>query len=853
VTLGPDGGLQLVVIGSSAGGVEALTTILGTLTPRFPGAIVLAQHLDPDRPSHLTAVLGRRSAVPLTLVEAQTTLEAGQVYVIPANRHVTVQDGHLRVEAHDGERPRPSIDLLLTTAAQVYGERLIAVILTGRGADGAAGAVDVKQAGGTVVVQNPQTAAFASMPLAVPPTVIDHVADLDAIGPLIEALLAGAEIGAREHGKTDAMSGILGLLNRHSSIDFRPYKPASLLRRIGRRMAILRVHSLEDYRQYLESHPEEVAELVMAVLIKVTEFFRDADAFAYLRREVIPMLVERGRARGRVLRIWSAGCATGEEAYSLALLVAETLGPELGEWTVKIFATDLDESAINFARRGLYPASVVRDVSAEYLDRYFEKHESGYRVTKALRQLVIFGQQDLSRGVPFPRIELAVCRNLLIYFQPELQQAVLDLFAYSLQHTQGYLFLGKAETARPSKSVFQLVNKRWKVYQCLAGPLPLPMGQSAAVAMQAVGRGVHPGRAPAVRQPRADGDGEPVPLRRNTDLLLRHVPAGVVMVDRAYRILSLNPAARRLLGVRDAVADQQDFLHTARGLPYGEVRAAIDRVLRDRTPALLPDLALEATPLGETRFVTLSFTPLPAEAMGVECVMITALDVSDAVQSRARLEGLATEHRRLTDDLGHANRRLVDTNKELQDANEELQAANEEMMLAQEELQATNEEFEATNEELQATNEELETNNEELQATNEELETTNEELVARTAELQETLRALQGEKLRQSTILAESPVHVVLLHGPGLVVETPAPLFGDRPAVGRGLDEIPDDGYAELAAGARQAYKTGQPWTGEARLPVDGSPGRFQVKAVPLRDTEGRVEGVILYLSPRPA
>ena len=458
VTRTPEQPRSLVVIGSSAGGIEALGVLLSTIRPDFPAPIVLAQHLDPARPSQLASVLERRTPARVVQVNGDTRLENGAIYVVPSNKHVVIRDGIVGVDVAHADRPRPSVDLLLSTAAQHYGEHLVAVILTGSGSDGAAGAVDVKVAGGTVIIQNPATAAFPSMPHALPPTAVDHVADLESIGPLLLDVLSGVEQDAPEKIDGNVLGDILSLVSSQASIDFAAYKPATLSRRIRRRMAATHCPTLEAYREHLAQHPDEVRELLMSLLIKVTEFFRDAEAFSYLRKEILPELLERGRARGHVLRLWSAGCSTGEEAYSLAMLVAEALGPELPEWTVKVFATDADERAIAFARRGTYSESVLRNLDAGLKERYFEPDGNGRRVSKVLRQMVIFGQQDLSRGVPFPRIDLVVCRNLLIYFKPELQGTVLDLFAFALQHTGGFLFLGKAETARPSKAVFGLVN-----------------------------------------------------------------------------------------------------------------------------------------------------------------------------------------------------------------------------------------------------------------------------------------------------------------------------------------------------------------------------------------------------------
>ena len=787
---------DLVVVGSSAGGVAALTVLVSTLPQSFPAPIVLAQHLDPQRPSHLGSILERRSTLPIITVEdIPTPLENGKIYVVPANRHVKIIDGHVNLEKDSGERPKPSVDMLLSSAAKAYGEHLIAVILTGSGSDGAAGAVDVKDAGGVVIIQNPQTAPYPSMPLSLPPTAVDHVVDMEQIGPLLFDILQGSQLPLTQK-VDDPLRDLFAHMSDQTNIDFRNYKTSTILRRIGRRMAVTHVASIRDYGEYLRTHPEEVQELVKAFLIAVTGFFRDPEAFQAIRETIIPLLLERGKENGRTIRFWSAGCATGEEAYSLAMLLADELGGDFPEWNVKIFATDLAADAIAFARRGLYPENVLKDLPDEYRIRYFERMDHGYRVSKVLRQVVIFGQQDISRGVPFPRIDLVTCRNLLIYLKPELQQIVLDLFAYSLSQTQGYLFLGKAETTRPAKTTFELINKKWKIYSCVGGPssLPLQEGSFQATSTQMF-------RDIRRRQPATTvTEGELTPheievtyLRRINETMLRCTNAAVVIINRSYRILTINAAARRMLGVHDMAYDQ-DFLHTVRGLPYLEVRQAIDSVFRERGTVNLPELKLDQATESWGRYVSFTIMPMQAGQAAPELAVITAIDATEQVQMRQRLEAGQREQADLVNELSAANRRLAAVNKELQDANEELQAANEELMLTQEELQATNEEFEATNEELQATNEELETNNEELQATNEELQTTNDELTARTSELQDLGQQHRIEQFQLSSVLERFPHYAMVLNAEDLTIYAVnaayQELLGNRNVTNMPLNEV---------------------------------------------------------------
>lgn len=683
----------------------------------------------------------------------------------------------MHLESDHADRPKPSVDILLSSAAQSYGEHLIAVILTGSGSDGA---VDVKNSGGVVIIQNPQTAAFPSMPLSLPPTAVDHVVEIEQIGPLLHDILKGINLPLTAKAD-DPLRDLLAQVSAQTNIDFRNYKSSTILRRIGRCMAVSHNANIRDYADYMRTHPEEVKELVKAFLIKVTGFFRDPEAYDFIKGNIIPELIDRGRENGRTLRIWSAGCATGEEAYSLALLIADHLGPDFPEWNVKIFATDLAADAINFARRGLYPENVLKDLPDDYRDRFFERIDQGYRISKGLRQAVIFGQQDITRGVPFPRIDLVSCRNVLIYLKPDLQQVVLDLFAYSLHQSHGYLFLGKAEAARPTKATFELVNKKWKIYRCLGGPINFPVNEGS-VQMNTPNGSWRESRRRQTSSPvqtphdLSQAEIEVTQLRRVNETMLRYTNVAVVIIDGQYRILTINAAARRLLGVRE-VAYDQDFLHIIRGMPYQEMRRAIDTSFREHTTMTLQELELDQTSEGSGRYVTFTIMIMQVEQGAPDLAVITALDVTEQVQIKKRLEAVQREHADLVGELSAANKRLGTMNKELQDANEELQAANEELMLTQEELQATNEEFEATNEELQATNEELETNNEELQATNEELQTTNDELTARTVELQELTKQHRMEQLQLSSLLERFPHYVMVLDAEDLTVQAVNPAY----------------------------------------------------------------------------
>ena len=845
---------DLVVVGSSAGGIEALSIFVGSLPQEFPAPIVLAQHLDPTRPSDLDAILQRRTALPVVVVNHSTILQAGNIYVVPANRHVSIRDH--RVELLDGrlKRPRPSVDTLLSTAAEAYGERLIAAILTGSGSDGTSGAIDVKNAGGTVIVQAPQTARYPSMPLALPPTIVDFEVSIEKIGPLLYDLLNGVNIPPTEEHTEDILRGILQYISHQAKIDFRPYKASTILRRIGRRMAVTHTRSMRDYLEYLQAHAQEVGEMVQAFLINVAQFFRDAEAFAYLHDEILPQLIARARERDHTLRIWTAGCATGEEPYSIAMLLADILGPELSEWSIKIFATDLDETAVNFARRGLYSENLLKDIPQEYRERFFEHADHGYRITKPLRQMVIFGQQNLNTSAPFPRLDLVICRNVLIYFTPELQDYILKQFAFSL-YPGGYLFLGKAEAARPMQSYYELINKHWKVYRCIGNALPIVHRQLTLEISPHLSErhsmNSHQHRASdrsKTEQELSVPAFEMGQLRRLNELLLRFLPVGIVIIDHAYHIISANSTARKLLELRDT-GGEQDFLHAVRGIPYHQIRTAIDTTFRERQLTNLPEVELNTTTGGSGRYLSLSIAPMQLEANSPDLAVISITEVTQQVQLRQKLEIVHNEQSQLMNELSAANKRLNDMNKELTDANEELQVANEELVLTHEELQATNEEFETTNEELQATNEEL--------------ETTNDELRARTGELQELMAILENERGRLAEMVELAPFHILVLRGPSLIVEAYNPryarLLEGKVMQGRPIGEVSDffwKGGSEIVQRARDAYRLDQVQTTPRTLtyfpkspdnPEEFREIYFTYTIVPAHNSSGKVDSVILY------
>jgi two-component system CheB/CheR fusion protein len=528
--------------------------------------------------------------------------------------------------------------------------------------------------------------------------------------------------------------------------------------------------SFGQYLRHLRSHPDAYGRLIRSLLINVTDFFRDPPLYEYLRDEILPELLAHADAEAKELRFWSAGCATGEEAYSLAIMLAEVLGERLGEYHIRIFGTDLDEEAIAFARHGVYPASALDDVPADVVARYFTKHENGYEVKKHIRNLTVFGEHDLGQRAPFPRIDLCLCRNVLIYFTKELQQRTLQLFAFSLREG-GYLVLGKAETTSPLPEYFKPIHRVFKVYQRHGPRVLIPPSRIRETTVTARERaaipllreGFNDFRSAATLPTIVGGGGRndrgvgerPSPADQLASVL-GDSTIGVVIVDRRYDIQAINQAARAFFNVH-GIGVGEDLIHAITGIAASDLRSAIDAAFESelgngpaRREFTLVDPVTDAS-----RNVVVTFTT-QREDDRVTRVAMLVVEVTEHVEQLREAEAMIADLDRQNRDLADKNERLVArqrmlvaANDELTTANVELRNNNEHLLIAAEEAASAAEEIETLNEEMQATNEELETLNEELQATVEELNTTNDELEARSAEFQDL--AAEREEQRVAT------------------------------------------------------------------------------------------------------
>lgn len=810
---------QLVIIGASAGGIEVLIKLVGTLPQDIPAPLVIAQHLDPSRPSQLKNILERHTSLQVVTVEKQVSLDDGTIYVVPADHHVQITDHDINISWNGEEHPKPSIDRVLRSAAKIYRENLIAVILTGMGSDGQAGTQEVKKYGGTIIIQDPATAAYPSMPRSLSPTVVDISASIERIGPLIYDLLTKAvwsEASLLEDVEEDEqlLLDFLQQVRDVSGIDFSSYKRGTIKRRIQRRMVSVGATMLTDYIAYINRNKTEYQRLISSFLIKVTEFMRDQELFKTIEREILPVLIDRARQnQSKELRIWSAGCATGEEAYSLAILVSEVLDETLDGLNVKIFATDLDTDAIVFARRGIYPADSLTNMPQRIIRRYFIEHEDGYEVSKLVRGLLVFGEHDLGQRAPFPRIDMVVCRNVMIYFTRELQQRTLRLFAFSLR-TSGYLVLGKSETVTPFPETFTIEYSQLKIYRRQGERflIPPPLGDESInnPAIQQI-QAQHQRRGLTSELSRIQQE-----LQRAhsvSENLLLKLPIGVIVVDHHYDIQEINSTARRLLAIyQNAIGE--DLVHLATYLPPRLLSSAIDRTIQNQEPIVLEEIAIDTVHSGDQVFLQISCYPQIYNSTNaiIQHVLLLIQDVTRTVQDRRkimsdrdqqeqiteqlqqqiqdltqhntnlktstmqlqkRLEELEhmyaqaekeiQQHKQQATRLLEMNQELVRANEELTTANQELRVMNDEFLMTSEEAQATTEEIETMSEETQATNEELETLNEELQGTIEELTTTVNDLTMRNNLLQQQVGSLEIQNRVPQMLIQNIPDATVVV------------------------------------------------------------------------------------------
>lgn len=711
----------VVAIGASAGGLDALERLFDGLTADSGSTFVVIQHLSPDHKSMMANLLSRHSDMPVVMVEQDMPIQANFVYLIPPGAIMQIDAGYLRLTPKAPKILTLPIDIFFTSMAAQYGPRSVGVILSGTGSDGTRGSTAINDAGGFLIAQEPENAKFDGMPRSVIATgLVDAILPVEAIGPRILAHIQNApalvaNVLREPSGRATALSpeaamaGILHMLMQLGGIDFQEYKPGTVMRRIERRMTVRQVSSLESYLDLLNDDRNEVLILRREMLIPVTSFFRDPEAFEILSRQVVEPLVARKQA-GETIRVWTAAVSTGEEAYSIAMLFLEAFD-QLKRWpTLKIFATDVEQQNVETAGAGTYPESIAAEVSPQQLERFFVKKGSTFVVKNDLRQCIVFARHNLLSDPPFTKMDLVVCRNALIYFKSAPQERALKRLQYALL-PMAHLFLGSSESLGELQTDFKPVSSKFKIWQ-MVRPSSLPL--EGARGMGYGYNGARVATALGVRSSR--------------------VKSSAVDVGFGALLKAFAPPAAILINGRHELVHSYGDVHKILQLREGHASLDVNRILPDPLIAVAAALLFKAN--RDNSNVSSDGIRFKTMDGQTEQVRLSAWPVGEYEGERLSL--LAFEP--VT--LPKSNTTEQSTQDLDRETIERIEVLERELAATRESLQATIEELETSNEELQATNEELMASNEELQSSNEELQSVNEELNTVNAEYQEKIDIL---------------------------------------------------------------------------------------------------------------
>jgi len=827
----------VVGIGASAGGIEALKRFFDAMPAHNGMAFVVVLHLSPEHESNLAAILQAHTRMPVIAVTESMAIEPEHVYVISPNHNLILNDGKL----HTAEFIRPygrhvAIDEFLRSLAEVHRERAVAIILSGADSDGAVGVKSIKSTGGVAIAQLPEDAEHDSMPLsAIDSGVIDLVLPVSEMPQKLLELISNAAVihlpPAQLEDKTElavvsplllnrpeeqALQHIFAILQQHTGHSFHHYKRATVLRRLERRLQVNRVPDLPAYQHYLTQHPEEVPKLLQDMLIGVTNFFRDRRAFDTLEREIIPRIFQQTNP-AEPLRAWSVGCATGEEAYSIAMLFAERNASGLKPRAIQVFASDIDQHAIDIARHGLYPQSIEVDVIPSRLHQHFNKEEKRYRIKREIREMVTFSAHNILHDPPFSKINLIVCRNLLIYLNRDIQKKVFEILHYAL-YPNGYLFLGNAETADVASELFTLVDLKDKIYRAL------PTKSSFISVLP----------EPSMRSPLQGA----LPLPKE-----EFNQQGIISDPLQWRLLERFSLAGVIIDDKDAILYATTaggaFLRYPSGEPTRNILAVIDPALRLELQTGLfharqsrQNVTTRHLPVSNNRnasVVRIRIQPGETEHNSSFPILLLFEEESDAKQVA------------LTPDATGHNEVVSRLQQELQHTREELQSAVSQYATALENAKSANEEMQSVNEELRSATEELETSKEELQSINEELTTVNVELKLKVDETAKAHDDLQNFVAATgiATIFIDRVRHIRSYTKPSIRLFN---LISND--IGRPLSDITCQlDYPDIQKDITSVFDHLQPVERE----VPGKQGEWYIaRLLPYRTAEDRIAGLVL-------
>jgi len=823
-------GFPIVGIGASAGGLEALEIFLANVPVDSGMAFVIVQHLDPTYKGMLVELLQRGTNLQVFQVKDRIHVEANCVYVIPPNKDLSILHGVLHLLAPLAPRGlRLPIDFFFRALAEDQQEHSIGVILSGMGSDGTLGLRAIKEKGGSVFVQEPVTAKFDGMPRsAIDAGLADVIAPVNELPASISAFIHHAPLFAKpnlldEDQAKSSIEKVMLILRAQTGHDFSLYKKTTVYRRIERRIGLHHMDNIAAYVRFLRENPSEVETLFNELLIGVTSFFRDPAAWEQLKAAALPALLAE-RAPEQALRAWVVGCSTGEEAYSLAMLFKEALDlfkprKTFKDFSLQIFATDLDQKAIEKAREGLYPAGITADISPERLSRFFVKTERGYRVVKDIREMVIFAQQNLIMDPPFTKLDILSCRNLLIYMTPELQKKLLPLFHYSL-NPGGILFLGSSETVGGFNELFEALDSKTRLYRRL----------EASLSERAID---FPILSTSARQGKAEKTQKPTPnLQTLADqLLLQTYSPAAVLTNETGDIIYISGRTGKYLEAAAGKVNWNILAMAREGLRY-ELTNAFQKALRSRAETVTTSQKETVTlknivvgTNGGTQIVNVTIQPIREKNALNGMVMVVFTDVAAPIIVKA-----GGKPGRVTTKSAH----MEELERELNQAQQEVQTIREEMQTSQEELKSANEE-------LQSTNEELTTSKEEMQSMNEELQTVNNELQANVDELSHTNNDMKNllDSTDIATLFLDNNLRVRRFTAQTSKITQLIPADVGRPITDIASALL----YPQLADDAREVLRTLVKVDRQILLP-DGD--WFGTRILPYRTLENMIDGVVI-------
>ena len=762
----------IVGVGASAGGLEAFTQLLKALPSRTGMVYVLVQHLDPTHESALTELLARATEMPVRQVTDAMPVDPNRVYVIPPNVDMVISQGILRLTPRTETRGHHMpIDRFLRSLAEDKGSNAIGVILSGTASDGTLGLAAIKGEGGITFAQDEKSAKYDGMPRsAIAAGCVDLVLPPDRIAEELAricehpyvAYSPSSKIAELMPDSDPHLKNILLSLRTANKIDFSDYKPATVKRRILRRMTLHKIDKVKEYVHFLRRHPAEVEALYEDILIHVTSFFRDPHAFEVLKTEVFPTILKH-RSPAEPIRIWVPGCSTGEETYSYGISLLEFLGDRKASIPIQLFGTDLSQLGIEKARAGTYPESIAADVSPEQLRRFFVKVEGGYRIAKTIRDMCVFARQNLLQDPPFSRIDIISCRNVLIYFGPVLQKRVMPIFHYALK-PRAFLVLGRSEGVIGTASdLFELMDRKYKIYCRKSTPARLHLDFAASQFP------LEAGNLATDRESRkSEGGARLFELNKEADriLLAKYAPVAVV-INEDMEVVQSRGHVGLYLELAPGRANLNVLKMAREGLLF-DLQASINKARKEGVPVRKENVEVGGN--GELKGVNFEVIPLNATASKERHLLIMFEDATPPGRSESA-ETMATEVRpgkgrkqernnrqtlQMKQELAATKRYLHSLVEDKDASNEELQAANEEILSSNEELQSTNEELQTAKEELESTNEELHTVNEELHNRNFELTQANNDFVNLLSSVNIAMVMLGGDlRIRRVTPQAE--------------------------------------------------------------------------------------------------